>query len=48
MQTTLVRTAMAVLDEAGRVIVIFSGDDAAFAAEEWRGAGYAVAGVEVE
>jgi hypothetical protein len=35
-----VRTAVAVLDESGRVVVIFSGADAAAAAEEWQAAGY--------
>lgn len=42
MQTTLARTGMAVLDESGRVVVIFSGNDAEAAAEEWRSAGYYV------
>ncbi|HZQ26124.1 MAG TPA: hypothetical protein VFA94_00375 [Acidimicrobiales bacterium] len=37
---TLVRAAIAVLDESGRVVVIFAGKDAAAAAEEWQAAGY--------
>jgi hypothetical protein len=39
---TLVRTAVAVLDECGRVVIIFSGNDAEAAGEEWRSAGYHV------
>ncbi|MDQ1438267.1 MAG: hypothetical protein QOK43_1896 [Acidimicrobiaceae bacterium] len=46
MQATLKRSAVAVLDESGRVVVIFSGEDAHAAAEEWRLAGYHVEPVE--
>jgi len=41
-QTTIALNAVAVLDECGRVVVIFSGRDAETAAEEWRSAGYHV------
>lgn len=47
MQATLVRSSVAVLDECGRVVVIFSGSDALEASEEWLGAGYHVEEVEV-
>jgi hypothetical protein len=46
--TTMVRTGMAVLDDSGRVVVIFAGEDALAAADEWRGAGYCVEPVEVD
>jgi hypothetical protein len=47
MEATLVRSSVAVLDECGRVVIIFSGSDALDAAEEWQGAGYHVEKVEV-
>jgi hypothetical protein len=45
---TLVRNAVAVLDECGRVVVIFSGNDAVAASEEWRSAGYHVEALELD
>jgi phosphosulfolactate phosphohydrolase-like enzyme len=49
MEATLVRTTgMAVLDETGRVVVIFAGQDAAAAAEEWGCAGYCVEAIEMD
>lgn len=45
---TLVRNAVAVLDECGRVVVIFSGRDAEAAAEEWRSAGYYIEPIVTE
>ena len=48
MEATLVHTGIAVLDETGRVVVIFSGQDAASAAEEWRSAGYTVEACELD
>jgi hypothetical protein len=44
---TLVQAAVAVLDESGRVVVIFAGQDAAEAAEEWRAAGYRTQALEL-
>jgi hypothetical protein len=48
MEATMIRSSVAVLDEAGRVVVIFSGADAPAAAEEWQGAGYCIESVEVD
>lgn len=47
MEATLVRKAVAVLDESGRVVIIFAGEDAGAAAEEWVGAGYHVEPVPI-
>ncbi len=50
MATTMLSSdvrALAVLDEAGRIVVLLAGDDAADAAAEWQGEGYELVAVEL-
>ena len=44
---TMTRAAWAVLNQKGRVVVIFAGGDALEEAQEWERRGYRLAAVEV-
>jgi len=44
---TMTRAAWAVLNQKGRVVVIFAGGDALVEAQEWERRGYRLAAVEV-